>query len=103
MAKVSYATARKIKILQERFGPEWRKQFPGRSVDSVYNEVMGDRRKNLFCKISPSTKSQLDEMVDTYDVRMSELVERLINAEYRKFEESRLKANLELAAEFTQR
>ena len=103
MPKISYATARKIRILEEKVGHDWRKRFPGRSVDSVYNQIMGDERKNLFCKINPEIKQQLDEMVDSYDVRMSELVERLIEAEYERFCETARKASQDLASEFTSR
>ncbi len=102
MPKVSYATARKIRILEEKVG-DWKKQYPGRSVDFVYNQVIGDTRKNLFCKINPATKQQLDEMVDSYDVRMSELVERLIEAEYERYTEENRQASEDLAAEFTAR
>lgn len=103
MGKASYATERKIRILEEKLGPLWRKAYLGRSVDSVYNEIMGDTRKNLFCKIDPGIKGQLDEMVDNYDMRMSELVERLIQDEYGRFTENRLQTSQDLASEFTAR
>lgn len=103
MSKLSYATTRKIRILEEQVGSDWKRQYPGRSVDSVYNQVMGDDRKNLFCKINPNVKGQLDEMVDTYDVRMAELVERLIEAEYDRFRQQNRKVSEDLANEFTSR
>ncbi len=103
MRKLSYATTRKIRILEEKVGSDWKKKYPGRSVDSVYNDIMGDDRKNLFCKINPDVKGQLDEMVDSYDVRMSELVERLIEAEYGRFQQRSKKVSEDLANEFTSR
>lgn len=103
MPKISYATARKIKILEKEVGIDWKKKYPGRSVDSVYNQIMGDDRKNLFCKINPVIKGQLDEMVDIYDVRMAELVERLIEAEYDRFRHQKRKVSEDLANEFTSR
>ena len=103
MPKLSYATTRKIRILEEKVGSDWKKQYPGRSVDAVYNHIMGDDRKNLFCKINPIVKGQLDEMVDTYDVRMAELVERLIEAEYERFRQQNRKVSEDLASEFTSR
>ena len=103
MPKLSYATERKIRILKDKLGDDWKKQYPGRSVDSVYNEIIGDTRKNLFCKIDPLVKSQLDEMVDSYEVRMAELVERLIQDEYERFSEGQLQASQDLASEFTAR
>lgn len=99
----SYATERKIRILKEKLGEDWRKQYPGRSVDSVYNEIVGDDRKNLFCKINPVVKTQLDEMVDSYDIRMAELVERLIQREYDTFMETKAQVSHDLANEFTSR
>ena len=103
MPKVSYATSRKIRILEEKVGKDWKKQYPGQSVDAVFNHIMGDTRKNLFCKIEPTVKAQLDEMVDSYDLRMSELVERLIRAEYSRYAENRKQMSEDLANEFTSR
>ena len=103
MPKLSYATERKIRILEEKIGQDWKKQYPGKSVDAVYNEIMGDNRKNLFCKVNPVTKTKLDEMVDNYDMGMAELVEQLIEDEYSRFAEKSRKVSKNLASEFTSR
>jgi len=85
MDELSYATKRKMRIIILKLGPDWQLDFPGKSVDAVYNVVIGDTRKNLFCKISPEVKKQLDEMVRYHDVKMAELVEKLVQGEYAKF------------------
>jgi hypothetical protein len=78
----SYATLRKIRIIEERLGPEWALAHPNESIDSVYNTLMGDDRKNLFCKISKSSKDQLDEMTTFYKTGMADFIEALIRAEW---------------------
>lgn len=103
MPKLSYATNRKIRILEEKLGKNWKRDNPGYSIDALYNHIMGDERKNLFCKIDPNVKGQLDEMVDSYDVHMAELVERLIEAEYDRFRQQNRKVSEDLASEFTTR
>lgn len=79
---LSYATIRKIRILEERLGADWRTKHPGVSVDRLYTDTIGDVRKNLFCKISPEVKAHLDEMREHYEVDMSELIEELIEREH---------------------
>ena len=85
MSEMSYATMRKMRIITKKLGPDWQEEFPGKSVDAIYNVVIGDTRKNLFCKISPEVKKQLDEMVRYHDIKMSEMVEKLVQEEYDKF------------------
>lgn len=85
MADVSYATARKIRIIKEKLGDTWEQTAAGRRIDAVYNELVGDNRKNLFCKLQVSTKAKLDEMVDDSDTKMAEFLEALINREYERF------------------
>ena len=57
----SYPTLRKMRIIEEELGADWKKQHAGKSVDAIYNMVTGDVRKNLFCKISPEIKDKLEE------------------------------------------
>jgi len=83
--KASYATLRKLKIIEQKFGADWPLRFPNRKVDSVYNEVIGDTRKNLFCKIDSGIKDNLDEMVEYHNSSMSDFVEQLISAEYDRY------------------
>lgn len=86
MAKFSYATERKIKIIEEKIGSDWEEKFQGESIDSIYNRLMGDDRKNLFCKISPQAKNLMEEMLTEYEVTLGEFVERLILKEYKQYE-----------------
>ena len=85
MADLSYATKRKKRIIEEKLGADWETQYPGKSIDAVYNIVTGDTRKNLFCKVRPEVKSQLDEMVEYHDLKMAEMVEKLVQEEYDRF------------------
>lgn len=86
----SYATIRKIRIIEEKFGSDWKTTHPGLSIDAAYNQVVGDTRKNLFCKIDSSTKGLLDEMIGFHKIGMAEFVEALIEAEWSRHS-SRLK------------
>jgi len=96
----SYATMRKIRIIKEKLGDDWKAD--GRRIDAIYNELVGDGRKNLFCKISPTVKSHLDEMTDRYNIRMGELIERLIEDEFRLFRLRKSKYRVELARQFAE-
>jgi hypothetical protein len=89
MADMSYATRRKLRIIKEQLGADWQDQNPGKSIDAIYNVVMGDNRKNLFCKIDPTVKNQLDEMVDYHDIKMAALVEKLVREEYDRYAQDR--------------
>ncbi len=100
MAEYSYATERKIRILTEKLGENWQEQCGGRSIDAVYNEVIGDNRKNLFCKVDPEVKRKVDELTEGYDIKMSELVERLIEKEYDLFKQRTENYSEDLANEF---
>jgi len=100
MAKKSYATERKIRIITEKLGEDWRKQHPGKSIDAIYNVVMGDERKNLFCKVDPQTKLQLDEMVEYHDMQMSSLVEKLVQEEYDRYTQERDARVSHMASQF---
>lgn len=82
---VSYATARKVRLIKEAYGDNWADRFPGRSIDSVFIELTGDRRKNLFCKIKPDLKDKLDEMVTFRQLSMAELIEQIITDAHSRF------------------
>jgi hypothetical protein len=100
MAEVSYATRRKLRIIKEQLGTDWQDQNPGKSIDAIYNVVMGDTRKNLFCKIDPIVKSQLDEMVDYHDIKMAALVEKLVREEYDRYAQDRDDRVAHVASQF---
>lgn len=100
MAEYSYATERKLRILTEKIGANWQEQHNNRSIDSVYNEVMGDVRKNLFCKVDPEIKRKVDELTDGYDIKMSELIEILIEREYDSFKHRTENYTEDLAEQF---
>lgn len=97
---MSYATERKKRIIAKMLGHDWKEKNPDRSIDAIYNEVVGDTRKNLFCKIDPEMKIYLDEMVDNYDMKMGELVERLILDEYEKYSKRKATYSEDLASQF---
>lgn len=96
----SYATERKIRIISEKLGDNWREHLNGRSIDSFYNELVGDTRKNLFCKLRPEVKSKLDELVDEHDMKMAEYVEILIEEAYARFETERDNIGKVLSGQF---
>lgn len=100
MAKVSYATRRKIRIIEKELGADWKNQHSGKSIDAIYNIVMGDVRKNLFCKVDPETKEKLDEMVEYNDMQMSSLVERLVREEYDRYTQDRDARVAHIASQF---
>jgi hypothetical protein len=101
MDEPSYATARKLKIIESRLGADWRKNHPDVAVDAVYNRLVGDDRKTLFCKVQPGTKAKLDEMVTHYEIKMGEFIEKLIEVEYEIFIQQRTKMMQNLARDFS--
>lgn len=101
MSEASYATKRKLRIIQEKVGPEWRAKYGDRSIDSIYNELIGDNRKNLFCKIDPTRKAQLDEMVEFYDQSMSEFIEQTIDREYSRYAQNKSTIVADLTKQFS--
>lgn len=79
----SYATERKIRIIKEHL-PDWDQASSGKSIDALYNELVGDNRKTLFCKIDANSKAHLDNMTDHYGTGMAEFIEQLVNAEWQR-------------------
>ena len=96
----SYATQRKIRLIEAQYGPEWDKKFPNRSIDSIFIELTGDQRKNLFCKIKPELKDKLDEMVDFNQLNMAEMIERIIEDAYVKHAHEKSVAVSEIGAAY---
>lgn len=84
MPPLSYATERKLKIIREQLGDDWQDKRPDQSIDAVYNDLMGDQRKTLFCKIDPAVKAHLDEMTKEHNVRIAEFLEGIIEKQYAK-------------------
>ncbi len=97
----SYATERKIRIIEEKLGPTWKEQRVGQSIDAVYNDLVGDTRKNLFCKINASVKDRLDEMTSAYRTGMAEFIEHLIEAEYARHEQRTAQGQRIILSEFS--
>ncbi len=101
MAEFSYATERKIRKIKEALGEGWANQIAGRSIDSVYNEIVGDTRKNLFCKVDAGIKGHLDEMAGEHKTQMAEFIEQLIEAEWIRYQTRRSETERNMLAEFT--
>jgi hypothetical protein len=97
----SYATERKVKIIVGKLGEGWQQECPGESIDAVYNRLTGDNRSNLFSKVSPDVKDHLMEMSNFEELRMSEMLESIIEAAYTKFLEKRRVVVDRLANDFT--
>lgn len=83
----SHATERKIRIITEAHGDDWALQFPSKSIDAIYNEVVGETRKTVYAKISADTKEHLDHLTQVYNVSISEFLESLIEKEYRSYQD----------------
>ena len=98
---VSYATSRKIKIIEAKLGPDWRTKRPGEAIDRIYNELMGDKRKNLFCKLSPESKEKLDEMVEDHEIQMADMIELMIERAYKEYQSSKTKIASSMAEQFS--
>lgn len=80
----SYATKRKINIINETLGdgyqwPNVPPQYDGMSIDSLYSKLIGDERVNMFFKVSPTTKEQIDHLSKTMGMTKAELMEHLVN------------------------
>jgi hypothetical protein len=97
----SYATERKLRIICDKEGENWQQKYPGKSIDAVYNLVTGDRRKNLFSKVSPSVKAHLDEMSTYEGASMSEMLEKCIEDAYSRHLVQRSDLSRELTNQFS--
>ena len=97
----SYATERKIRIIEQELGNDWKAQRPKQSIDAIYNSIVGDSRKNLFCKIQAASKDKLDEMTTAHKTGMAEFVEQIIDAEHARFQERRTAGENALLQEFS--
>jgi len=82
----SHTTERKLRIINSTLGEGWELKNEGKSIDAVYNEISGDNRKNLFCKVSPDTKEKVDIMTSSYNIKMSNFIEQLIISEWNRYE-----------------
>ncbi len=101
MPPLSYATERKLKIIREQLGDDWQDKKPDQSIDAVYNELMGDIRKTLFCKIDPSVKAHLDEMTKDHGVKIAEFLEGIIEKQYAKHVAERERLSVTLARQYS--
>lgn len=101
MPPLSYATERKLKIIREQLGDDWQDKRPGQSIDAVYNELMGDARKTLFCKIDPAVKAHLDEMTKDHQVKIGEFLEGIIEKQYARYVEERKRLVNTLARQYS--
>jgi hypothetical protein len=97
----SHATERKIRIIESQWGPDWKDRTDGKSIDAVYNELTGDNRKTLFCKIQPTVKDNLDTMTDHHKTGMAEFIEQLIQAEWVRYLDRQAIGERELLSEFS--
>jgi hypothetical protein len=98
---LSYATGRKVRIIVEKLGVNWQKTHPGMAVDAIYNEVVGDTRRTVFCKVESSIKDNLDEMVIFKDMKMAEFIEFLIDNEYQRFTAQKKRMMSEVAKDYS--
>ena len=97
----SHATERKIRIIEQQWGPTWQDRSNGKSIDAIYNELMGDNRKNLFCKIDGTIKDHLDSMTEYHKTRMAVFIEQLINAEWARHQARLIDGEKKLLEEFS--
>ena len=100
MPPFSYATERKLKYIREQLGTNWEAQRPGQSIDSVYNELTGDNRRTLFCKIRPEVKEHLDAMTKEHGIRIAEFLEQVIEKEYARFRQERKRLYEDVAQQY---
>lgn len=97
----SYATNRKIRIITEQIGTDWATQYPDESIDAIYTRVVGDERKNLFCKINAATKDQLTVMSKAHRTQLAEFVEQMINAEWTRYQQRIADGERQMLDEFS--
>lgn len=96
----SYATERKIRILRERLGENWKAKVGNQSIDAAYNELVGDDRMNLFCKVRPDIKDMLNELSDHHDMKMAECIEMLIEHAHRRYQAEKREIDNQLGQRF---
>ena len=98
---VSIATQRKIDIIIEKLGNNWKDQYPNKSVNFVYNTLINDSRKNLYCKISSDSRKKLDTLLNEYDAKLTDFLETLITKEYYEYEKKKAEHTARLAKQFS--
>ena len=81
---------RKIRIIGNIFGSNWREQHPGMAIDAVYNLAIRDERKSVFCKINKDQKQKLMEMIAHYDITMGDFISMMIDIHFEQYTEQRL-------------
>jgi len=96
----SYATQRKIRIIEENLGPDWMEGSGGQSIDAIYNRLIGDKRKNLFCKIDADAKDHVDIMTKHHKSGMADFIEQLICAEWMRYQQRQKDSENLLLREF---
>lgn len=101
MPPFSYATERKLSIIREKLGDNWQEQRSGKSIDAVYNELTGDSRRTLFCKINPEVKAHLDSMTKEHGIKIAEFLEQVIEKEYARFLEERKRLFEDVKQQYT--
>jgi len=97
----SYATERKIKAIEQHHGEDWKTVIGDLSIDAAYNLLVNDNRKHLYCRISSDTKKQLDEMTDSYGVKIAHFIEVLVEKEYKNFKDKKQKEMSNMLEQFT--
>lgn len=81
-----YAKKRKEKVISSKLGEDWEEQYPGASIDALYNKSIGDERKTIFCKIAPEVKEMFDEICENTDTKKSEFIENMIKKAYVEYQ-----------------
>ena len=101
MVELSWAMSRKLKIIEEKFGTDWKEQFPGYSVNKVYNIACNDNRKCIYVRVSEDIKNMLTVLTDAYEINNDQLIENLIRNEYVSLQQSNLDEIEELHKQFS--
>jgi hypothetical protein len=92
---------RKIRIITETFGPDWRDKFTGKAIDAIYNIAIHDDRKSVFFKTQPIRKDRLAEMVDYYDTTLGDFLGIMIDDYFDRYLEQRKKILNEMVVAYS--
>lgn len=98
----SITTRRKIQKIEEILGSDWKQKSPDTSIDTLYTQLMGDDRENLFCKVGPGTKQMLKELSSESDQSMANVIQNLITKAHREMKKRQQDDARELAKQFSQ-
>ncbi len=72
-------------VISEVFGQNWREQYKGYSISTLYRLATGDDREVVYARIAPEIKAMLWQLAESWQSNISDTVEILIEEEHEEY------------------